>query len=157
MGRVGLLHQGSVSGPQSQVGPGLQQCWPGARGCPVVCGACSSALEPYAAERSSFGIHGKVSNSMEKSLVAHESVHVYLYKTKYVHVHTFAVEHEINHFPHPITHWAGWPLSSVVFFLSPLMVYFCSCLTVSCSCLTSPDFSSTLAWAGVVGSGSWGV
>ena len=78
VGRAGLLHQGSVSGPQSREGSALQQCWPGAHGCPVVCGVCSSAPEPCAAERAGLGLHGKVVDSVKKSLVAHESVNVYL-------------------------------------------------------------------------------
>ena len=85
VGRVGLLHRGSVSGPLTQEGSALQRYWPGAHGCPAVCGACSSAPELCAAERAGLGLHGKAVDSVKKSLVAHKSVNVYL--DKYVHTY----------------------------------------------------------------------
>ena len=133
VGRAGLLHQGSVSEPQSREGSALQQCWPGAHGCPAACGACSSAPEPYAAERAGLGLHGKVVDSVKRSLVAHESANVYLRQVRRCVCscnwnQSFSILHNS----------LGGLASfiSVIFFLSSLMVCFCCWITWECLSLT---------------------
>ena len=100
VGRAGLLHQGSVSGPLSREGSGLQQCWPAARGCPAVCGACSSALVPCVAEIAGLGLCGSV---VEEESSNRQNIHRQLCEEDNIIMH---LNLKSSHYPQ-LTGWVG--------------------------------------------------